>query len=213
MPQNIYKTKDGKRVPGVTTVIGSNLGWNKGALMYWAWNEGIEGRNYRDTSSRAADIGTIAHAMVEADLKGLEFDRTKYDKILVDKAETAYIAWLQWKELVNFELLASEKLLVSERYRFGGQIDIAVIKKVPAIVDIKTSNAVYADHKIQIAAYGHLWNEHHPDQTIRAFYLLQLGKEDGSFSYHYWPSMPKSWQAFKKLLELHNLQKELKKAA
>jgi hypothetical protein len=45
MPLYIYKTKDGLRVPGVTTVIGGNLGWNKQALMYWAWNEGIEGRN------------------------------------------------------------------------------------------------------------------------------------------------------------------------
>jgi hypothetical protein len=151
--------------------------------------------------------------MIEADLKNKEFDSSKYEKAMLDKAETAYLAWLEWKELVAFKLLESENSLVSEKYRYGGTIDIAAVKKVTAIVDLKTSNAVYADHKIQIAAYGHLWNENHPDNPIQAYYLLQLSKEDGSFAYHYWPSMPNSWKAFKQLLTLHQLQKKLKKAA
>lgn len=208
MPLIIYKNKDGKRLPGVTTVLG-NLGWNRDALMYWAWAEGIEGRNFRETADKAANIGTIAHAMIEADLKGKEFDSSKYDKGMIDKAETSYLAWLEWKDLVKFELLESEKSLVSEKYQFGGTIDIAAIKKITAIVDLKTSKGVYPDHKIQVAAYGKLWNENYPDNPIQAYYILQLGKEDGSFHYHYWPELEKAWQAFLAVRKLHTLKKEV----
>ena len=208
MPLIIYKNSENKRISGVTTII-SSLGWNKQALMYWAWNEGIEGRNFRDTSQKAANIGTIAHAMIEADLKGKEFDSSKFDKDMIDKAETAYLAWLEWKELVSFNLLESEKSLISEEHQFGGTIDIAVIKNVTAILDLKTSKDIYSDHKIQIAAYGKLWDENYPNNPIQAYYILQLGKEDGSFHYHYWPSLEEAWEAFLALLKLHQLKKKI----
>ena len=209
MPLIIYKNKEGKRISGVTTIISGNLGWNTRPLMYWAWQEGIEGRNFQDTSQKAADIGTIAHAMIEADLKGKDFDSSKHEKDMIEKAETSYHAWLEWKELVSFKLLESEKSLVSEKYQFGGTIDIAAIKNVTAIVDLKTSKAVYPDHKIQVAAYGRVWNENYPDNPIQAYYILQLGKEDGSFHYHYWPNLDKAWKVFSALLEIHNLKKEV----
>ena len=74
MPANIYKNKAGERIPGVTTVIGSNLGWSKGGLMHWAWEQGINGLDYRETRDAAANTGTIAHKMVEYEIKGKKFD-------------------------------------------------------------------------------------------------------------------------------------------
>ena len=209
MPRILYRNKEGKRLSGVTTIIGGNLGWNKEALLWWANQMGLDGKNHRDVAKEAADIGTIAHAMIEADLKGKEFDMSKYEKEMVDKAETSYLAWLEWKDLVSFKVLESEKSLISEKYQFGGTIDIAAIKKITAIVDLKTSKGVYPDHKIQVAAYGRLWNENYPDNPIQAYYILQLGKEDGSFHYHYWPNLEKAWEAFEALLVLHRLKKEV----
>lgn len=212
MPTQIYKV-NGKRVPGVTTVISANLGWNKQALMWWAWSEGIEGRNYRETAEKAASIGTIAHLMIECDLKNQPFNAEKYDHALVEKAEVSYLAWLEWKDLVSFKMLESEIGLVSEKHKFGGTIDIAAIKKVTSIVDLKTSNGTYPDHLIQISAYGQLWNENYPDNPIQAYYLLRLGKDDGSFHYHFWQSLPEAWECFKYLRSLHGLQSILKKAS
>ena len=212
MPANIYKNKDGQRIPGVTTIIGSNLGWSKGGLMHWAWDQGINGLDYRDTRDKAADTGTIAHAMVEHEVKGEKFDWPKLGFELggneeqIKQAENAFTAFCEWKELVKFELLFAEHLLVSEKYQFGGQIDIAAIQGKRAIIDIKTSNAIYEDHKIQIAAYGNLWNENYPDKPIENYYILQLGK-DGSFTYHYWPDLSNAWRAFVLLRELHDLKK------
>lgn len=213
MARRDYRDSEGNRLPGVTTVIGSNLGWSKNALMYWAWKEGMEGRDYKDTSSRAADIGTIAHAMVEADLKQVADWRQLVDmrgvtQEQVDQAENAYLAWLQWRQGVNFELTASEHALVSETYGYGGTIDVAAVRNELALVDIKTSKDIYADHKIQLAAYAQLWNETYPDSPVRAAYLIRLGK-DGSFSDHYLPDLSKAWEAFVLLLQLHRLKREV----
>jgi hypothetical protein len=213
MPANIYKNKEGKRVPGVTTVIG-NLGWSKGGLMHWAWEQGINGLDYRDSRDKAADTGTIAHAMVEHEVKGEKFDWPSLGQSMggnaeqIKQAENAFTAFCEWKELVKFKLLFAEHLLVSEKHQFGGQIDIAAIQSKRAIIDIKTSNAIYADHKIQIAAYGELWNEHYPTEPIEAYYVLQLGK-DGSFTYYYYPDLSNHFRAFLLLRELHDLKKIL----
>ncbi len=208
MPLILYKNKEGKRLSGVTTII-SNLGWNKQALMYWAWQEGIEGRNFRDTAQKAADIGTVAHAMIEADLKEKDFDTGKYETDMIDKAGTAYAAWLEWKALVSFKLLESEISLISEKHQYGGTIDIVAVKNVTAIVDLKTSKNVYPDHKIQISAYGKLYEENY-NQKIEAYYILRVDKETGGFAYYYWPSLDNEWEAFSALLKLHQLKKQIK---
>ncbi len=212
--RRMYKNAQGKRLPGVTTVIGQNLGWNKQQLMAWANREGQDGRYHYDSSQKAADIGTIAHAMVEADLKGGKWedlvDLRDVDEDMIAQAEKAYSAWEEWKSLVDFKLLESEIPLISEEYQVGGTIDIAVIQNKNAILDIKTSNGVYEDHKIQLAAYGKLWNENYPDQQIEAFYLLRLGKNQGEFAYYYWPELDNAWEAFKCLRQLHDLKSKLK---
>jgi hypothetical protein len=214
MPANIYKNKAGKRIPGVTTVIG-NLGWSKGGLMHWAWMEGIEGRNYNETRDRAADIGTIAHAMVEADLTGKNWpdlvDTRGVSDEMLAQATAAYSAFHEWANGAKFKLTQSEHLLISEKHQFGGQIDVAAVQGRRAIIDLKTSNGVYEDHKIQIAAYAHLWNENYPDEPIENHYILQLGK-DGGFAYYLLPDsvIAAGWQAFLHLRGLHDLKKQLK---
>lgn len=211
MPRIEYRNKEGTRLPSVTTIISQNLGWNKRALMHWAWNEGMETRDYRETSGRAADVGTIAHHLVECDLKELPFDPSPWPETLVAKAEPAFNAWQEWRALVDFKTIASEISLVSEEHQFGGTIDVAAIKNKHCILDLKTSNGVYADHLVQISAYGRLWNENYPgDPKIEGFYLLRLGKHDGSFHYHYWPQLDDAWEVFQHLLRLHHFQKQIK---
>ena len=207
MAQILYKNKAGERLPGVTTIISANLGWSRDALMYWAWKEGIEGRNFRDTSVKAADAGTLAHAMIEAELKGNPAPETgSIDQAIVSKAETAYLAWRQWAELVNFKVVASEVSLVSEEYQFGGTLDIAAIQGVMAIIDLKTSGGIHSEHWIQVAAYGQLYNSHYPDTPIQAYYILRIDKQTGGFDYSYRPELNDAWEAFKCLLKLHQLK-------
>lgn len=206
-----YQNAKGSRVPGVTTVIGQNLGWGKEALMWWANQMGLEGKSHREVAEKAADAGTLAHAMVEAELKGRPAPITAdIPQDVVEKAETAYLAWLEWARGMEFKLLQSEVSLVSELHQFGGTIDIAAIQNVPCILDIKTSNGIYPEHKIQIAAYGRLYSENYPTEKIGAYYILRLDKTSGGFGYQYWPELNDAWEAFTCLLRLHQLKDKLK---
>jgi len=214
MPANIYLNKDGERVPGVTTVIGGNLGWNKQQLMWWANQQGLQGKNHRDVSDAAADVGTVAHALVEKELKGevIEWPKLGLDAGLDEKqlkqAENAFTAFKEWRDLVNFKLLYSEHTIVHDELGYGGQIDVAAVQSRVSIIDLKTSKDVYPDHKIQIAAYGELYNYEHPEAPVEAYYILRIGK-DGSFAYYYFPDLSLEWEAFKCLLRLHELKKTI----
>jgi hypothetical protein len=55
--------KDGTQVPGASTICQDRRRhqW----LIHWAWNLGMEGQDYRKVRDKAADIGTVAHFMIE----------------------------------------------------------------------------------------------------------------------------------------------------
>lgn len=66
MAANVYKV-DGKRVPGVTTIIGKY--GEKGGLIHWAHEQGSLGKTLEEARDRAADAGTAAHEMVDRWIK------------------------------------------------------------------------------------------------------------------------------------------------
>ena len=67
MAHPIYKNAEGKRLPSVTTIIGRFK--DSGGFVHWAWDLGIQGIDYRKVRDAAADAGTIAHHLVEADIR------------------------------------------------------------------------------------------------------------------------------------------------
>ena len=201
-----YKTKDGIIVPGVTTIL-SILA--KPALIYWSWNLGMQGIDYRKVSDKAKDVGTLAHYLIECDIKGIKPDTSEYSSVVIDKAENAYLAWLEWKkELGEIEIVASEEQLVCDR--FGGTLDW-VIKKADdyILVDFKTSKAFYFEMAIQISAYKYLWNWVHPDKKIKFEFLLRIGKEDAEFEPRKLGDLDKEFKLFMSLLDVYILKKEI----
>ncbi len=210
MPTANYKNSHGQRVSGVTTIIGQNLGWNKQQLMWWANQEGLAGRNHRDTSQKAADAGTIAHYMIECDIKGIKPVLAQYDKDLIDKAENCFLNYLHWKDMVNFAPITTELALVSEIYGYGGTLDCpATIKGQTCLFDWKSSSGTYADYWIQMSAYVNLWNETQSDPLNGGVYLLRIDKEGASWDFHFKQDLTDYFEAFKHLLALHNIKKKL----
>ena len=63
MPTSDYRDSKGKRLPGTTTVI--NRFKDSGGLIYWAWDQGRQGLDFRQTRDKAAEAGTITHLMIE----------------------------------------------------------------------------------------------------------------------------------------------------
>ena len=88
-PTEGYKI-DGEKVPGVTTITGRFK--ESGGLIYWAWQQGKDGKDFRDTKQKAADAGRVAHGMIEADWTGKPCDTSTYDPEIIKKAEHAYLA-------------------------------------------------------------------------------------------------------------------------
>lgn len=214
MPKIDYKNKKGDNVPSVTTILQVI---NKPALLYWAWDLGIKGIDFRKARTKEADCGTIVHAMVENHLKGQPFHFPEYPDELVKRAENSFVSFLEWFEANKFELILSEQGLISEFYQYGGTIDIfAKYKNENWLIDVKTSKAVYNEMKCQISAYKNLLEEngYQVDRTA----ILKIDKTPDEFVpvefIDITEHMDKAFTAFNYALGLHNtlniLEKESK---
>jgi hypothetical protein len=158
-PHRTYCLADGAQVPSVTQVISRFK--EAGALVHWAWRCGVAGKDYRRERDTAADAGTMAHAAVEAWIKKADYALEGGPEV-VDKAKRAFGAFCRWAEQTQLEVTHTELSLVSERYRFGGTIDAVTIQHGRAVADWKTSQRLYPEYLVQIAAYGRLWGENYP---------------------------------------------------
>lgn len=217
-PTGGYKNAAGQRVPGVTTPIGRFK--DSGALLWWAFGQGKAAErgeidSLYDKRDEAADAGTLAHEMVEAHIAGEDFETVikGKPKAIVIQAMSAFNAYLNWSQTSNLEIIAQEMPLVSEKYQFGGTPDaIGIVAGELCIVDWKTSNGVYPDYLIQMAAYKVLWEENNPKDPITGgFHLCRFSKENGDFAHHYYSELDDGWEQFKLFLKAYELDKKLKK--
>jgi hypothetical protein len=82
------------------------------------------------------------------------------------------------------------------------------------LLDYKTSNGVYSDMLIQLAAYKNLWEENRPDLPITGgCHLLRFAKERGDFAHHYFQELDDEWEQFLLFRQAYDLDKALKKRA
>lgn len=209
-PKTGYRLADNTRVPGVTTIIGKFK--EAGGLIHWAWQLGIDGKDYREVRDQAAGIGNIAHDMVECHIRGKEFDPSPYDKPDVDKAENSFLAFLEWAGQTSLKPIETETSLISEKHRFGGTLDAMLVSGKLALGDWKTSNSIYPEYLLQLAAYKVLWEENRPDQPITGgFHLLRFDKTHGDFAHFYYGNLDEAAEAFLLERRLYDLMSALKK--
>lgn len=85
-------------------------------------------------------------------------------------------AFLEWEAEAKPEYLASERKVYSREHRFVGTLDVlAMLDGKRTIVDIKSSNRVYAEHHLQTAAYAIALDEE-DDEAVQQRVILQLPK-------------------------------------
>jgi len=215
-PKGGYKNKAGKRVPGVTTIIGRFK--DSGGLLYWACEQGKaiergEISNLYDKRDAAADAGTLAHALVEAHINELPLPPVPDDDI-GKQAQQGFQNYIEWADNNRIKIVKQEMELVSEIYQFGGCPDAMGIDNQErlCILDWKTSNGVYPDYIIQLAAYRQLWEENHSDQPITGGnHLLRFSKEHADFAHHYWSELDDAFEQFKLFRKAYDIDKLLKK--
>jgi hypothetical protein len=203
-----YFTKNGTKVPSVTTILGRFK--ESGGLIWWAWDLGRQGKDYRAEKDIAAEAGTLAHAAIDAYIHKQPFEWRGTPEIQA-KAISAYEAFLEWSRQTNMVCEETELPLVSEKYQYGGTFDSILVKGKRAMGDWKSSNAIYPEYLCQLAAYGNLWNENYPDRPIAGgYHLLRFDKTYADFHHHYWAELDTAWKAFLLLRQLYEYDKELK---
>lgn len=215
-PRLGYKLADGTKVPGTTTIIGRFK--DSGGLLYWAFEQGKaaergEISKLYDRRDQAADAGTLAHAMVEAYINK-DPEPSIPDTDIGKQARQGFENYLRWQSNNRIQIIKQEEELVSETYRYGGCPDAMGLDSEGrlCLLDWKTSNGVYQDYIIQIAAYRNLWEENYPDKPITGgFHLLRFSKEHADFTHHYWNDVDEGWEQFKLFRKAYDLDKILKK--
>ncbi len=206
----VYKLADGTRVPGVTTITGQ-IGWSKETLCKWHNKMGLEGIDTSKYVSDKADIGTLAHRMVECHLTGEELDTSDYSKNQIDKAENCLLSFFEWERTHKITVIHHELELVSERLGFGGKLDLnSKVDLLLEIDDLKTGSGIYAEHYVQVAGYCILADENNiPYSQARIINIPRTNDE--RFDQQVVKNLDLYKQIFLRLLDIYKLKKQIDK--
>lgn len=203
-----YRTADGERVPSVTTILGRFK--LARPLMIWAWNCGKEGKDINEIADKAASAGTLAHTWIDDTIHGRPLSDTDLPEDQQALARNAYEQFLSWRQRYSLVVHRTELPLVSERYRFGGTMDAVTVDGQPAILDWKTSAAIYSDYLLQCAAYALLWEETQ-GQPIDSAHILRVSKDHADFEHRSFTGLKEAKEQFLLYVQAYELDKALNK--
>jgi hypothetical protein len=201
----VYKNAEGKRLCGVTTIIGLLA---KPQLIAWANRIGLDGIEVSKYVDDLAGVGTLAHEMVFCHLTGKELNTDEYSKNDIDRAENAMISFLEWTKDKKIEVILAEAPMVSEKHQFGGMCDLyCKINGEHLLVDFKTSGAIYDEMMIQLGAYKMLLEEngHKVDKAM----IVRIGRDETEgFETRTVTDFTKYQEIFKHLLSIYELRRK-----
>ena len=203
----VYMTKDGEKVPGVTTVL--NLR-NKPNLVEWAFKLGKENphlNSTRDYVDDLANIGKCAHALIEVYLTGKPQDMGDFTPRTREAAAVPFSKFMDWTKGKTIKVIACERVVISDRHRYGGTLDVlADIDGVRTVLDFKTGKAIYPEMFLQLAAYAEAVKER--GERVDAIRILQIGRVgDEGFSERAMTEWSNQFNAFLALRTLYEIEK------
>lgn len=157
----------------------------------------------------AADTGTQIHAWVEQYIKSDGKETTLPKEPQVYNGVTAFLKWVSEN---NIRFIASEKRLYSKKYDYAGTMDAeAVVNRKRCVIDFKSSNAIYPEMRLQVAAYQAADEEETGKKYSGNRLLVRFGKDNGEFEVHELPDQEKDFEAFVSCLTLKRRLQEIKK--
>lgn len=188
-----YLLEDGKmkRLPGVTTIIGDVMA--KPALVPWAVGVTIKYiREHLDMialepnqllslareesklqKDLAAEIGNAIHDWISKHIDGHEPEMPDDPKVL-----QGVNSFLDWVIDNKVKFIWSERVVYSKKFGYVGTADIlAEVRGEIRLIDIKTGNAIYPEHKMQTAAYTMALREEDKKTKIAGRSIIRISKE------------------------------------
>lgn len=215
MAHTIYKNKESKRVPSVTTILGI---LDKPALKFWGNKIGLQGIKITEYVDDKALIGTLAHYRAECHILKKELDFSQFDctQEQINQSEICFNKYLEW-ESYQYELtpIANEIPLVSEKYQYAGCADfICKLNGKVTLIDFKTCNSIFSEAYMQTIAYKELIEENKIVDKIEQIVILRIGRDESEgFEYIEVPEelYKTSFDIFLNCLKIYNAKKEFNK--
>jgi len=128
---------------------------------------------HRKKATDAASLGTLAHNICEAIIKGEE------PATIPVELASAIHAFKAWRLSSGVEIVATELAVASVEHRFGGRLDAIGYSKRKdewRIIDLKTSAAVYQEYSYQCGGYAIAFEEMYGIKIAGAD-IVRLGKK------------------------------------
>lgn len=187
-----YRSPDGELLPSVTNVLSVI---NKPALPRWAAKvvaeqavamrdslpkldeaeaiDMLKGSPWR-SSGRAADRGTTVHAYLEAKLEGLDPKEISGEAARYRKAADQFLA--EWAP----QPVAIELTVFGDGYAGTGDLWATLNNGATAVLDYKTSKAIYPEAALQLAALAKATTtaDGSPAVPVDEAWVIRIG-EDG----------------------------------
>lgn len=168
-----YRNAAGDIIPSVTTALAELA---KPAFIRWANRIGLQGIDMNKYKDALADVGILTHAFIIAHLQDEILDVDEFTPEQVRLAQDCYKMFLDWEVRNPVRCIMAEEPLISEKYQFGGRLDLyAVCNKELVLVDFKTNaTGIYQDMVYQVAAYWYLLIE--AGYKVSKVVILRLGR-------------------------------------
>ena len=207
-----YFNAKGVRLPGVTTLVGLI---DKPFLAPAANKLGLQGIDSVKHWAELAIIGRCVHEMIFCNLANLKLDLKDYTTRQIGQAENAFGKFREWKKRHTIDAIMLEEPLVSEKFQFGGTMDIyaKVDRRYLELIDAKSGSGIWPDMWLQMAGYSLLLEE--SGFRVDRRRILNIGRdktEDFAQEVRLGPPKPKEISALRHLrglwADLASLRKE-----
>jgi len=187
------------------------------AIMSAWWHKARKRRAHLyDVVEKAGEAGTIAHDMIEAFILG----KTHADNCRLGRCDCKGIKRLPTVRPSGTSNHVSKSSPPSARMYQSVTSSAATVDAIGrdmkgrvVLLDWKSSNAVYQDMLIQLAAYALLLEECASDWTPKGFHLLRVAKESADFAHHFFGELEDAKRSFVLMRELYAWISGLRKRA
>lgn len=152
----------------------------------------------------AADLGTRAHAYFDKVVKGEEI---KVDEVPED-IRTPVSSFLAWLKESGIQMVMGDTRVASLKDKFGGSLDALGWKDGRYILlDWKTSNGIYDEYALQVAAYAQAFEETFGVRIGEA-HIVRFGKTTPDFEHKELANLTVSYGAFDHASQLQSMLKD-----
>jgi|GEM_PF-1703583 len=218
----------------VVSLMGNGVSFTKDDVMSML---AIGEKAHDEESMNGKEIGTYLHAWAEEYAKD-QNQTQAYNRVIntlgfprneiTDQVHTVVKGLHKWLENEEVEIEESEGVVYSMKEGFTGRFDATIIKDGKRyLVDYKTSNGIYDEHRVQASAYLKAKEEEAKYIGIPMMYhgalIVSIAKKDKEkdgviqkagtvvAEYRSRNDLVKDYKLFKSLVAVHKRQKELAK--